>query len=371
MNNDNINSVKLDSLTSLRFFAALVVFMHHISTITLFSDGSLNYIKDFFNEGKIGVTFFYVLSGFIISYSYKDRLVSKQISKLKFILNRLARIYPVFILTFFIAIVTYHGSLYVNMPTILKFVMNTLLIQSWYPSVETAFSFNGVAWSLSVEMFFYSSFMLLCILNIKNVFALLVSLISIILFFQSSHWFAENFNHIDRIWLFYVNPLFRIVDFLSGIIIYLVYKKIKNYNINFIFSSIIEVLSLVLLSFFLLMKDIVTPESRLDIYYVIPMALIILIFSISTGIVSKLLSIKPLVFLGEVSFSFYMIHQIVYNYYLMHVTFKIENIRDFIYSSTFIFIMSISVAIVIYLFYEKPLNKILRKMIRRSELVAN
>lgn len=66
---NNNNSIKLDSLTSLRFFAALAVFMHHASTITLFSDGSLNYIKDFFHEGSVGVTFFlyYLVSLYLIA----------------------------------------------------------------------------------------------------------------------------------------------------------------------------------------------------------------------------------------------------------------------------------------------------------------
>ena len=71
---------RINHLTGLRFFAAFLVFMSHIE----FS-GSYDSLQIVFKQGFIGVSFFFILSGFVLSYSYKQRLVQKQISKLKVI----------------------------------------------------------------------------------------------------------------------------------------------------------------------------------------------------------------------------------------------------------------------------------------------
>ncbi|ERT14322.1 acyltransferase family protein [Photorhabdus temperata] len=86
------------SLTSLRFFAAFFVLLSH-----------LGYLKDsdyfswlFVYNGYIGVTFFFILSGFVLAYSYEEKMNRKEISKRNFFVARIARIYPLHILTFII-----------------------------------------------------------------------------------------------------------------------------------------------------------------------------------------------------------------------------------------------------------------------------
>lgn len=355
---------KVNSLTSLRFFAALAVFMHHVSTISFFSMGKLDYLGHFFYEGNTGVTFFYVLSGFIISFSYREKMISGASKAWGFILNRLARIYPVHFITFFIAIAVYYGSQNLQDITATKAFMNILLVQSWYPSLSTSFSFNGVSWSISVEMFFYSSFILLCFLSGRQIAVLLVILLSIIIFIQKSNIAHDALSNIDRVWLFYVNPLFRIVDFISGMLIFHVYKNLKHINIGLLTSSLMEVFSILLLVVFILMNGNSTPEMRLDIYYIIPISIIILVFSVSNGLMSKAITIRPLIFLGEASFSFYMIHQIVFNYYLMNVTFTMSGVNDFWISVSTIFVISILLSNILYAYYERPVNLALRRIIK-------
>ena len=57
-------SLRLDQLTGLRYFAALLVFVSHLNW-----DNSSDLIKTIFGSGYIGVSFFFVLSGFVLSYS--------------------------------------------------------------------------------------------------------------------------------------------------------------------------------------------------------------------------------------------------------------------------------------------------------------
>ena len=86
----------INTLTSLRFIFALMVFGAHCYTIDKFFD------THFFKEGFVGVSFFFVLSGFIIAYNYQKKFSENKITKRAFWVARIARIYPLHWLTLFI-----------------------------------------------------------------------------------------------------------------------------------------------------------------------------------------------------------------------------------------------------------------------------
>ena len=88
----------INTLTFLRFIFALMVFGAHCYTIDKFFD------THFFKEGFVGVSFFFVLSGFIIAYNYQKRFSENKITKRAFWVARIARIYPLHWLTLFIAV---------------------------------------------------------------------------------------------------------------------------------------------------------------------------------------------------------------------------------------------------------------------------
>ena len=88
----------INTLTSLRIFFALMVFGAHCYVI----DSSFD--AHFFKEGFVGVSFFFVLSGFIIAYNYQEKLLEKTATKRTFWVARLARIYPLHLLTLLIAV---------------------------------------------------------------------------------------------------------------------------------------------------------------------------------------------------------------------------------------------------------------------------
>lgn len=90
----------IDTLTSLRFIFALMVFGAHCYVIDDFFDAH------FFKEGFVGVSFFFVLSGFILSYNYREKLLERRISRRTFWVARIARIYPLHWLTLFVAAIS-------------------------------------------------------------------------------------------------------------------------------------------------------------------------------------------------------------------------------------------------------------------------
>lgn len=121
----------INTLTSLRIFFVLMVFGAHCYVI----DSSFD--AHFFKEGFVGVSFFFVLSGFIIAYNYQEKLLEKTTTRRTFWVARLARIYPLHLLTLLIAAciggyVQYSGTA----DWIKHFIASTFLLQPFFPSAD-------------------------------------------------------------------------------------------------------------------------------------------------------------------------------------------------------------------------------------------
>ncbi|WP_375399157.1 acyltransferase family protein [uncultured Amnibacterium sp.] len=138
---------RLPSLTSLRFFAAALVVVVHLQAIW---PGAV-----ILQRGEVGVSFFYVLSGFILAWR-----PSSGDTAARFYRRRFARIVPVHLLTWAVAIAVYAG-ISGSFGPLLGDGLSLVLLQAWVPVGAIAYSANGVAWSLSVEVLFYACFPLL------------------------------------------------------------------------------------------------------------------------------------------------------------------------------------------------------------------
>jgi peptidoglycan/LPS O-acetylase OafA/YrhL len=285
----------LTSLTALRFFAALSVFFSHVHFVK-----GTEYSIFFMEKGYVGVTFFFILSGFILSYSYGQR---KDMNKKKFYFTRFARIYPLHFLTLIISL---PFVFYNDFKHLLATFPNIFLLQSFIPIKGVYFSANSPSWSISTEMFFYLLFPFLINFNKNKLILISILLISYQITFKLSGG-AENYEHA----LIYISPFSRVLDFILGILLYkLTYGK-KMYNKN-----IMQILALVILFLFVYLSGIYSiPQMLLfDLYFVLPFLLLIYSFSENGGYLGRLLSIKPLVILGESSFAFYLIHHLIIRY---------------------------------------------------------
>ena len=144
---------RLDSLTGLRFVAAFVVFLAHCHSLL---GGPLAADTDWFTvQGDVGVSFFFVLSGFVLTWSQRsdDRPGA-------FYRRRFARVYPSHLATWAIAsILIAVGDFSLSSRT--GALLGTVLLQAWVPDPNVLYAVNGVAWSLSAEAFFYLLFPLL------------------------------------------------------------------------------------------------------------------------------------------------------------------------------------------------------------------
>jgi peptidoglycan/LPS O-acetylase OafA/YrhL len=151
----------LDALTGLRFLAAMGVVFYHFSLPIL--KGRSAILLNLAGAGYIAVDLFYLLSGFILTYSYLSPEGTLLGSRRNFYISRFARIYPAYFLAFVLAAPSdIATSLQVNhlATAIAKLAVSAgsvlTLQQAWTP--WTAWDWNYPAWSVSVEVFFYLLF---------------------------------------------------------------------------------------------------------------------------------------------------------------------------------------------------------------------
>lgn len=210
-----IQSEKLDQLTSLRFFAAMMIVVHH--SHGLFGFGQNNY-----NLGN-GVTFFFVLSGFILQYVYKEIDSWEQVRK--FLSARVARIAP----AYFASLLLGSFLVHYNFDT-LTFLSTIFFVQAWIPISTFYYSYNSVAWSVSAEMFFYLLFPLIlwkwngASLKGLGLAGLFLALALIFVEFLDIP-LRDDFTNdqykatVTKGGMVYINPVIRVFEFILGVFI--------------------------------------------------------------------------------------------------------------------------------------------------------
>lgn len=152
---------RLDSLTQLRFFAAMYVVIFHYGIATAANHAT--WIFNIQSAGYIAVGLFFVLSGFVLAYTYMDRAAEDPLDRTNFWIARFSRIYPAYLiaLTLSVALLAYDAhkdgvTLALLIHWVEGIVASVLMVQAWLPQVSDTINFPG--WSLSAEAFFYVVF---------------------------------------------------------------------------------------------------------------------------------------------------------------------------------------------------------------------
>ena len=152
---------ELPALTSIRFFAAIAVVAHHYAPSPT---GPGAWVADsWIKHGFVGVSLFFVLSGFILTYTYAPIGVVGSVARKRFGWARVARIYPMHVLGLSLCapVVIAHRIAKDGVPTgivtsLIAASVNLSMLGAWLQFAASAWNFPS--WSLSAEAFFYACF---------------------------------------------------------------------------------------------------------------------------------------------------------------------------------------------------------------------
>jgi peptidoglycan/LPS O-acetylase OafA/YrhL len=147
-----MRTVRLPNLTGARFFAALAVLLMHLAPYF----PPPIWLRPLIFAGGLGVVFFFVLSGQVLTWNYAHQLQDK-LSLRTYFLHRVARIYPLYllILLIFLGIALANGTETV-WSAFKSWPVHALALQAWVPNLALQQSWNAPGWSVSSECFFYA-----------------------------------------------------------------------------------------------------------------------------------------------------------------------------------------------------------------------
>lgn len=310
---------EIEPLTSLRFFAAGAIVLHH-----LIEPFGLAVPKMPLNHA---VPFFFALSGFILTYNYEGL---EGYRPGKFFATRIARLWPVHVACLmlgFILLPAYSSAL-ATVQGWQTLAANVLLVHDWIPSYRFAFSFNAVSWSISAEMFFYALFPLLIVSRRRMLIGLIIALVTNIalLTLTRSVQIDMSGNIFERSPYFayaHLHPVSSVPGFILGMLAASVFRQFQSVRLGFTIATIAEVAAVgIILWWFSAGFNSLRPPGLspvANVYYSFNSALllapiIVFVFAWNAGAISRLLSAPILVLLGKISFATYMVHQIIISY---------------------------------------------------------
>jgi peptidoglycan/LPS O-acetylase OafA/YrhL len=307
----------LPALTGLRFLAAAAVAFAHLPHLHV-SEEIPPILCRLFAEGFLGVPFFFVLSGFVLAYTYHDRFPAlTRANCAKYYTARVARVGPVHWLTMAAAtLVPIPGA--VGGGGLPALVVTALLMQTWVVDSRYLQGFNSVSWSLSVEAWFYLWLPVVLWQIAKRKYsarALFVLAAGAWAAEASFAAYAAAHPSLYRVWFAALCPAGRFAEFLVGVAVGITFAKSNTASSrrNAVLWSALELATVLLVGGLILASVRVPLLLRQTVYYTPAMAALVFAFAHQRGIVSRTLSTRIPVYLGEISFSFFMVHGIVFS----------------------------------------------------------
>lgn len=315
----------LPALTSLRFLAAFYVLVFHYDRF-FFPDGPRNTA---ILLGHTGVTFFFVLSGFILAYTYHAVDLRDRTLRRRYLLARFARIYPAFLLSLAISLPWFAAWVLKSAPP-LKWLMASgavlapLGLHAWVPGA--ACSLNCASWSISVEAFFYLLFPLLLplVLRRPTEYALAaLGLWAVFAAFGTLLWnrYAPGVSLIEpepggttAILLaqgIKYDPLLRLPEFIAGLVLFAWWRQMRpvasadeialprSRAKPFLAAAALAAIVLVLID-----PYVPGPLMHNGLSAIAWAPLILAGAELRGGVLAS----APLVFLGRISFALYLLH---------------------------------------------------------------
>lgn len=358
------NTGRIRTLQASRFLFVFLIYLSH--SIEPLAGSSFDF------GGESGVAFFFVLSGFVLSYGYGPRVSRGEFRSKWFFWQHFCHLYPLHLL-FFVLTLVLDYKLGIRYDSV-QIVANLLLVQTWIPSNHTLFVVNGVSWFLCDVLFCYVVF--------APLYRLLTSIAPRRLFMLFAV-FAVVYARVAQMvpsdmvnCTLYVNPLLRCVDFSLGILAYRCYKQkqgcgqppcVGNAKVYTIISKGFPLVDIAVLLVVYVVYQYANQGIRSAMLFWSVMPLLVLRLAAadrSDTLGARMLRSPLLMRLGGISFEIFMAHLFV-NRIVQHFVVLDGTVQRAAINLVLGVAATITVAFMVQKTFVKPLSSVINKRLLR------
>lgn len=367
-----IKPAPLKALTGLRCFAAVNIVLFHFSNPQWFG-----FLAPVVNAGFISVSYFILLSGFVLAYNYSERARNGELDRKRFWEARFTRIYPIYLLSLVLSL----GQLSGEYPTHTRamfwtgVVLTPLLLQGFVPAISTFL--NTPAWTMSAEAAYYMLFPFIAkwkrpkriaphAMRMASVW--LLGLVPGVLYLVFN---PDGIAHPDRWsygpWLqaLKYTPYTHVFSFVFGVMLADLDRMIaRRAQLRLWlgiggFAGIYGLLSL----------GSLVPYAIIHDGLLMPLFGCIVLGLAGENLLARALGIRPLVFVGEASYCLYLLHFTLWN--LIHNSHVLDALRLTRFDPWISYALLIGLSIFALYFIEKPAQRKLREWMHATTVVKN
>ena len=377
---------EIKALSGLRIVAAVwVVLFHFRPWLDVSAPGFRSALAPVINCGAQGVDLFFILSGFVLTWNYLDRMGESFSMKatLHFLWLRLARVWPVYVVTLHLALAWITFTLYVgHLPSpvadqlsAVSYARQVLLVQLWFQPFFDGSSWDGPAWSISAEWLAYLLFgvVVLAIFRIARAtrvrgllwLAVAACLPPTLLLLATGHFYTP-WSWLPRI----------VMQFTAGALACAAVRKMQLSEAGQRRAGYLSVVLCAGIIGILYFLDAYPVAKVSDSSGLVDVLFVPLVASLAVGIGSlpRLLSTRIVVYGGYISFSLYMVHEIVHTAWNWF-TAQFEIILTPSWSAKLIMVGVFAVAflgaVLLYHFVEEPARIWMRNMVKERQPPVN
>lgn len=352
---------RLNALTGLRSFAAVNIVLFHFSNPLWFG-----WLAPVVNAGYASVSFFILLSGFVLGYNYNARARAGELDKFRFYEARFTRLYPIYLLSLILAFRMLplelgshsRGMFWAGM------VLSPLLLQGWIPEIATFL--NTPAWTMSAESFYYLLFPWMArwrkperlgphLAKMTGVWMLGMVPGTLYVIFN-----PDGLAHLDRwssgTWLqaLKYTPLPHMASFVFGVLLAELDEIVPRLGGLRLILGIAGFAG----TFLLLVLAPSLPYAILHDGMLMPLFGAIILGLAGVNPLSRALGVRPLVFVGEASYCLYLLHFNMWN--MIHDSHVLNWLGLARFDPWISYLLLIGMALLALHLVEKPAQRVLR-----------
>jgi peptidoglycan/LPS O-acetylase OafA/YrhL len=351
----------LKALTGLRCFAAVNIVLFHFSNPDWFG-----FMSPVVNSGFISVSYFILLSGFVLGYNYNERARNGDFDIKRFYKARFTRIYPIYILSILLSLnnLRQEWGSHTHAMYWAGIVLTPLMLQGWIPAVATFL--NTPAWTMSAEAAYYVLFPWLAKLKKPTRMGPYLGKMAVIwaigilpgalymVFNPDGIAHPDRFSYGIWLWALKYTPYAHLASFVFGVMLANLNAMIDRQAPIRLWMGIAGFAGI----YGLLSLGARVPYALIHDGLLMPLFGFIVLGLAGENRLAHALGIRPLVFIGEASYCLYLLHFNMWN--MLHGSHILNRLGLAQFDPWISYVMLVVMALFALHFIEKPAQRVLR-----------